>query len=372
MTNNELFYFAGQCLSLDEHPDFRNVIIQLDQADSIDWQDFVQLCSGHLILPVIYLKFLSHNVLSHLPEELSEFLKEIYELNLTRNEQILEQIHALNRILNENKIYPTYLKGAGNLLDQLYNNLGERIMGDIDLLVTEEEYLSAAKLLENDGYSIFTEPYVDVKSLKHYPRLNKIGSPASVEIHRIPVPEEFTKSYNTDIINKEKREIQSHGSCFVLSDNHKVIHLFIHAQLSNKGNASGIVSFRDIYDLYSLSKRIPISKIIPYIPYKRKAIAYFVFAGNVLNLSKHFYHTETLTARMFALKHKLNLTSTSFFAFNRFLIFMNERIFEKYLRQIVMIFYSKTTRRSLFDRLSNPLWYKDHLNLYIHFFFPHK
>jgi hypothetical protein len=311
-------------------------------------------------------------VLSHLPEELAEFLKEIYELNLARNEQILNQLHALNKILNENEIYPTYLKGAGNLLDHLYNDLGERMMGDIDLLVAEEDYLPAAKLLENDGYSITTQSYIDITSLKHYPRLNKTGCPASIEIHRIPVREKFTKSYNTEIINKEKREIKSHGSCFVLSDNHKVIHLFIHAQLSDKGNASGIVSFRDIYDLYLLSKRIETAQIIPHIPYKRKAIAYFVFAGNALNLPKRFYPTEPIAARFFALKHGLNLKSDAFYTSNRFVLFMTERIFEKYLRQIVMAFYSKPTRISLFKRLSSPLWYKDHLNFYIRFFFPDK
>lgn len=372
MTNKELFNFTGNCLSLDEHPDFSKVIIQLIESDSIDWQDFVQQCSGHLILPIIYLKFLSHKVLPQLPEALSEFLKEIYELNLLRNEQILEQIHAINKILNENKIYPTYLKGAGNLLDHLYKDLGERMMGDIDLLVDEKDYLPAAKLLEKDGYAVSTQAYIDIKSLKHYPRLNKPGYPASVEVHRIPVREEYSKSYNTAIINKEKREIKSHGSCFVLSDNHKVIHLFIHAQLSDKGNASGKVSFRDLYDLYRLSKRIPMAQIIPHIPYKRKAIAYFVFAGNTLNLPKHFYPTEPLAARLFALKHELNLKSATFSTFNRLVLFMNERIFEKYLRQIVMSFYSYPTRRSLYKRLSNPLWYKDHLNLYIRFFFPDK
>jgi hypothetical protein len=41
---------------------------------------FVRLCSNHLILPVIYLKFKAHKLIEHLPDELAEFLKEIYDL----------------------------------------------------------------------------------------------------------------------------------------------------------------------------------------------------------------------------------------------------------------------------------------------------
>lgn len=368
MTNKELFYFTGRCLTLEEHPEFREKIIQLIESDSINWQNFVSLCSNHLILPVIYLKFQSHDILSHLPEELSEFLKEIYHLNLSRNIQILKQLDEITNILNENEISPIYLKGAGNLLDNLYGDQGERIMGDIDLLVTEEDYLRAANILEIDGYTMTVESYIDIQSLKHYPRLSKTGVPASVEIHRLPVPPQYIKWYNTEIINKEKRAINKDASCFVLSDNHKVIHNFIHSQLSNKGDAYGIVSFRDIYDLYLLSKRISISQTISHIQYKRKAIAYFVFAGNALGLPKWFYQDEPISARMFCLKHDLYLQSPAFYYTNRTLRFMTDRIFSGYIGQFIKSFYLKSMRRSLFNRLTNPRWYKNHLNFYIGFF----
>ena len=368
MTNKELFYFTGKCLTLDEHPGFGKEIIQLIESDSINWQDFVGLCSGHLILPVIYLKFQAHDIIVHLPEELTEFLKEIHELNLSRNEQILKQLNEITDILNENEIYPTLLKGVGYLVDKLYSNLGERMMGDIDLLVSEEDYLPAAKILESDGYSMTIESYVDVKSLKHYPRLSKNGVPASVEIHRLPVPQEFTKWYNTEIIDKEKRSINVDASCFVLSDNHKAIHNFIHSQLSNKGDAYGIVSFRAIYDLYLLSKRISISQTISLIQYKRKAIAYFVFAGRALGLPKRFYVEEPISARLFCLKHDLGLISTKFYFINKTSRFMIERIFLGYIGQFVKSFYSRSMRQSVLTRLNDQQWFKDHLNLYTRFF----
>jgi len=185
MTNNEYFYFAGKCLTLDEYPYSRREIIQQIESDSINWDDFVSLCNNHLILPVLFLKFKSHDILTYLPIELSEFLNEIYKLNLSRNQQIMEQLHDIINLFNENGIHPTLLKGAGNLLDQLYSDLGERMMGDIDLLVAEEDYLPAVHLLEREGYSSSVEIFNKFEKQKHYPRLSKADVAADVEIHRI-------------------------------------------------------------------------------------------------------------------------------------------------------------------------------------------
>ena len=42
---------------LDEDPTFSHVIIEKIISDAIDWMKFVTLCSNHLILTSIYLKF---------------------------------------------------------------------------------------------------------------------------------------------------------------------------------------------------------------------------------------------------------------------------------------------------------------------------
>ena len=36
MTNNELFYLTGKCLTLDEHPGFKEEMIELIADDSIN------------------------------------------------------------------------------------------------------------------------------------------------------------------------------------------------------------------------------------------------------------------------------------------------------------------------------------------------
>jgi hypothetical protein len=105
---------------LDEDPGFKQEIISKIEAGTIDLQKFSAACSEHLIIPSIYLKFKSHNIIYYLPEAFSEYLKYIYDLNLSRNNRILEQLQDITALLNSHSIYPVFLKGAGNLLDDLY------------------------------------------------------------------------------------------------------------------------------------------------------------------------------------------------------------------------------------------------------------
>ena len=370
MTDKELFYLTGKCLTLDEHPGFRKEMIELIGSDTIDWEQFVTLCSNHLILPAIYLKFKSQELLLCLPEELAEHLKDVYELNVARNNQIRIQLQTITELLNQRNIYPVFLKGAGHLLDGLYSNPGERIMGDIDFLVPEKDYLVSARLLESQGYATVSPvaDYTNIGMLKHFPRLAHPDFTAVVEIHRVPVQKKELRWFNTEIIDRKKLTVASLKGCFVLSDQHKIILNFIHSQISNKGHAYGVVSFRDLYDLYLLSGRSSVKDTLPHIHDKRKALAYYVFAGKALGLPGRFYPKSNLSSWLFAKKHELNLSSDFFYYANRNFHFLTHQLFTKYIGQIIQSFYSTTTRQSLLGRLSNRNWYKTHLNYYIGFF----
>jgi hypothetical protein len=370
MTNKELFYFTGKCLTLEEHSGFRQEFIETCQADLIDWQQFVFLCSNHLILPVIYLKFRSNELLGYLPEELAEHLKNIYELNEARNQQILKQLEHITKLLNQSNIYPVFLKGSGNLLDGVYSDIGERILGDIDFLVPEKDYLISGKLFEAAGYQStnLTPSHADIADMKHYPRLNHPDYAATIEIHRIPVRENYLNKYNSEIIDLEKKTVASLPGCFVLSEKHKIIHNFIHSQLSNRSHAYGIISFRDIYDLYLLSKRYELKETLQYIQNKQKAIAYFAFSDVAFGFSGKFFPEINLSGWLLLKKHSLNLNSTLFYKFHRTTVYLFWQIFNKYFGQLLKAMYSRKMRQSLAKRLGNRNWYRTHLDWYKGFF----
>lgn len=369
MTNKELFYFVGKCLSFEEHAGFRDEIIAKIQAGSIDWEKFVTFGSDHLIIPTVYLKFKALKIIEFLPNELLEFFKEIYGLNHERNTKIRDQVQAINSILNRNNIYPTYLKGVGNLLDGLYSHVGERIIGDIDLLVPENDYMTDVQLMKEAGYASDSTVYTDVKYLRHYPPLVRDGFPASIEIHQKVEKDSYKSWFNSAVIETEKIMPNKLGSCYVLSDKHNIIFNFLHGQIHHDGHLNGIMSLRDLYDLYLLSKKFELQQTLQYIKLKKKAIAYFVFAGRLFGFTGKFYQTENISSRILKKKHDLNMNSHVFYLAYRNVAYFSKRIFVGYILQFFQVFYSRNVRQSVFRRLSNPRWYIAHFRSYTRFLF---
>ncbi|MFA5330456.1 MAG: nucleotidyltransferase family protein [Prolixibacteraceae bacterium] len=370
MTKSELFRFIGKCLALDENPGFRAELIEKCRNNEVDWNQFVGLCSNHLILPAIHLKFLSHGIVGFIPEDLAKHLSIIYELNVARNGEILTQIGQISALLSSNNIHPIFIKGAAFLIDGLLSNVGERILGDIDFLVPEKDYLQSAKILENSGYRIVEtlRAYDRIESMKHYPRLEHPDFVASVEIHRIPVNVECVSWFNTELIDREKKSVESISGCFVQSDKHKIIQNFIHSQLSNEGFLFGVVSLRELNDLYLLSKRASLSESMREIKTKQKAIAYFAYSRKLLGLGESFFSLKNSAYQILSTKHTLNLNSSVFYHSLRSSIFIVQRVVNGYIGQIVLAFFSGEKRQYLYRRIKDRKWYGDHFRLYTRFF----
>jgi len=355
-------YFIGQCLALDEHPSFREkIIVQFSDPD-YDWNSFIWTCSNHLVLPVIYLKFLKHDLLGYLPEVLARHLEEIYSLNHARNEQILAQMKEINATLNKAGISPIYLKGTGNLIDGIYEDIGERIVGDIDLLVPEAGYLKAVELAKAIGYANHWGEPRNPGKLKHYPSLYKDNVPVDIEIHRIPVDQEYLKYFNSEMVLSNKKAVATFPGCFVPSDDHKILHSFVHSQFCNNGHRLGLVSLRDIYDLYCFSKRASLLTALAQFPVQRKVDAYFAIAQKILGIT--ISDKQSLTTKVFIWKYKKNLASPLFNKINRFPWVISEMLIRCYPRKIKEAIIYKDARQSLLHRLGTRKWYALHLAIY--------
>lgn len=274
MTYKENYYFIGQCLSLDEHPATRESIVKRIKVKDLPWEELMQMGKDHMVQPAIYLKLKAHDLLKMLPHELTEALKAIYDVNLLRNEKILLQIDRLTAALHARQIYPVFLKGTANLLDGLYSDFGEGIIHNIDFLVTNEDYLRTAIILERMDYQHNPYSYMDFKNQKHYPCLYKDGEPAVVEIHRVAVPFKYSRGYNSQELFNHKTPVAGRPGVHVPSDKHKLIHTFIHNQLSGKGNAYKLTSLWAFNDLFLLSKRMQISALPAHTSFRSKAISW--------------------------------------------------------------------------------------------------
>jgi hypothetical protein len=368
MNNRELHYFIGGCLAIDSHPEFKERIKILIRDKQINWERFVLVCSNNLILQTIFVKFRDHDILELLPPELYVFLKEIYNLNSDRNNAILRQIDEIISNFNVLNIHPVFIKGSGNLIDGLYNDPGERILADIDLLVTEISFIPAAKCLENLGYKYLQPVYESYSQLMHYPSLNKDDVPAEVEIHRSPVLLRWSGQFNNEMVLGDKKYVRGFESCSVPSDQHKVIINFIHSQLSNKGSVTGLVSFRDMYDIYLLAGRTDMSKLLKEIPNKRRAISYFTLISRLFGLSEKMNLSKSISSRFYLIHYHMNLSSRIYYHTFRVIRSFGELLFVDYLGKIPLLIIDTKLRKTIFRKLSSKDWYKAHLRSYSHRF----
>ena len=51
-------------------------------------------------------------------------------------------------MLLDNGVRPVFLKGTGNVLEGLYEDIGERMVGDIDFLIQQKDFLKAVDILK--------------------------------------------------------------------------------------------------------------------------------------------------------------------------------------------------------------------------------
>ena len=105
----------------------------------------------------LYCNFKRADFLKYLPADLVEYMKHITNLNRDRNTQIIQQAKELNSLLLANNITPIFLKGTGNLLAGLYEDIAERMVGDIDFIFSKEDYPKAITILREFGILKYKE-----------------------------------------------------------------------------------------------------------------------------------------------------------------------------------------------------------------------
>tara|TARA_B110000967_G_scaffold86605_1_gene89213 strand:+ start:2076 stop:2333 length:258 start_codon:yes stop_codon:yes gene_type:complete len=80
----------------------------------------------------LYCNLKKADFLQYLPINLIQYMKHITDLNRERNQQTIEQAREIILLLLAHSITPIFLKGTGNLLEGLYEDIAQRMVGDIN------------------------------------------------------------------------------------------------------------------------------------------------------------------------------------------------------------------------------------------------
>ena len=254
MNYKETLYFISKCLTISLDEQNRNQIQVILKTTNVDWDAVVKISTSHYVFPALYCNFKRADFLKYLPVDLVKYMKYITDLNRDRNTQIIQQAQELNSLLLANNITPIFLKGTGNVLAGLYENIAERMVGDIDFIFSKEDYPKAITILKEFGYSDVKKrkyPYPDVK--KHYRRLQKKTNIAAIEIHsKLLDIKKYDYEFNYSFVSKDTWIINGFR---VMSYANKLNLSIIADQIHDSGFYYKRMALRNAYDVFLLSKK---------------------------------------------------------------------------------------------------------------------
>jgi len=249
----ETLFFIAKCLTISLEDNNRQEIEKQLKSTSIDWDAVVKVSTAHYVFPALYCNVKRADFLKYLPQELVSFMQYITDINRERNKKIIAQARELNTLLLANNITPIFLKGTGNLLAGIYEDIAERMVGDIDFIFSKEDYPKAITILTEFGYSddLKTREYFD-PGKRHYRRSQKETNIAAIEIHsRLLDNKKYDYEFNYCFVEKNSQIINDYA---VLSFSNKLNLSIIANQINDSGFYYKTMALRNAYDVFLLSK----------------------------------------------------------------------------------------------------------------------
>lgn len=353
MNYKESLFFIGNCLTISHDENNLKVVTRKIKSEQINWDIIVKTSTQQYVLPALYCSLLRAKLLSYLPKELVSFMKYITDLNRDRNLQIIEQAKEISTLLKFSNITPTFLKGTGFLVQGIYEDIAERMVGDIDFIVSKKHYEKTIEILKKFGYSKVHKTSYDFPSFKHYPRLQKDNRIAAIEIHKELIKEEYVKEFSTKSVLQNP--IKMNGYCTM--DYHNQLSLAIIAyQINDNGQYFNAISLRNGYDVFLLSKKVNPLKVIHNFDVLFHPLNNFLAICNTV-FSTSIPYKKTENSEQF-INTFFRIMSDQKFQKSHFEKWKRRLFIKARINVISKSFYRKEYRYWLFKKITDKQWHK--------------
>ena len=219
--------------------------------NNINFEKLITLTSGHLMLPALFFNIQKKKAAYLFPEDFIAYIKSIYAINKARNEILLEEAKELSELLVENNIKHIFLKGTALLLSNVFEDIGERMMCDIDLIIQGKDEEKIKKVLEKNKYfnprsgnlNEFFKP-------QHLPRLLHKNKIIGIEIHTELLPTLYRCVFSSKELIKdfkeEPKKNETPSTSFLFD------HCIYGLQIDDRAFITNHHSHRNVYDIYKL------------------------------------------------------------------------------------------------------------------------
>jgi hypothetical protein len=213
-------------------------------APGVDWQRVVSYASAQFVLPAFAAALRDLELTEALDQELCAFLDAVHAANQERNSELRDELAAAVGVLNRADIEPVLLKGALRLVDELYPDLGWRMLRDLDLLVPQAMLAEAIRAFGEADY----EPCA------LYDEVRRKEGACQIDLHS----ELFSGSTQLrlltagNILNGARSLVLDHGRVRIPSVEDQLVHLIGHSLIRHRGHAMGKIGLRDLLEAAAL------------------------------------------------------------------------------------------------------------------------
>jgi hypothetical protein len=215
-------------------------------SESFDWSRFLWIALRERAVPVAWRRFQRMNL--QVPDEAGTQLQRhtmVADFTATRLEERLEETLDALRAVN---VEPVLLKGAA-LVRGLFSSFRDRPMGDIDLLIKNEEAARSLEAVRDVGWEVVPQ-FARVDYTRHHhlpPMVDRTGA-GRLEIHAALFVEDHPFGAMSDAVYHRSHSV-SEGVGRVPDDIHLALHICLHLAWSH---VMGLGAWRAFYDLSNL------------------------------------------------------------------------------------------------------------------------
>ncbi|AQS95117.1 hypothetical protein BXQ17_13980 [Polaribacter sp. BM10] len=354
MNYKETLFFIGKCLTITDNHENQIFIEKEIKFKKVNWESVVKVSSTHLVIPAMYIKLKEMELLKFLEKDLVFFLEDITNLNRQRNIKIIKQAKQINTVLLKNNVTPIFIKGTAYLLNNLYKDVAERMVGDIDFIVRKEDYLKTVEILKKNDYSKLSYLENPFPHTRHHSRLVKHKEIAAVEVHDELTSEKFFKEYNYNSVSNDL--IVNNNNEYFLNYQNQLCLSIISNQINDKAYVLKSINLRNAYDIYLLSFKTNTLEAISNIEKLKTLLnSYLAICHITLGKPKEILWKNDKKTKKYLKKFINRIEQKSKFKYKLLKVLLK---YETKIKIIKKIFTDRRMRKWFFEITTNKEWLK--------------
>lgn len=221
------------------------------QSGDLDWSCLLRLADREYATTTLAAALLRRRLLERLPDPVRGALQRRHVMGAAVNQRIRRQAEEAIAILNAAGCTPMVLKGGLHLFEAPAEEIGARVLRDLDLVVPADRLDDCVDALRRSGYVPEGE---HEDWTYHYRPLHHPGHLVPIELHVLPGEQRRFMSPEEawgEAVPLPVADLSMAALC----PTHRIAHNVFHSEVQDAGFALGEVWLRQLHDLAVVCRR---------------------------------------------------------------------------------------------------------------------